>query len=425
MNNFFSNMKTVRKEKHKRTIILKLLVPVILIAIFLFSGGVLAQPDGKALFKQNCAACHTVDNSKLVGPGLKGISERRKEDWLIKWIKNSQDLVKSGDATANEVFNKFNKSVMPPMNLKDDEVKAVLAYIKTPEGTEAKAGESKETAATNKPVEEKSYTVEILIGVSLLLLCLWLYLYLAKLNRMLKEKGHRGLEMFEQKREGVMLAWMAKNRKWVALVALVIVACLGRLGWNTLMNIGVTQGYQPIQPIQYSHKIHAGKNAIACQYCHSSAYKGKTAGIPSANICMNCHKFIKEGSVTGKTEIAKIYKALDYNPETGEYGPNPKPIEWIRIHNLPDLAYFNHSQHVSVGKVECQKCHGPIQEMDTVKQFAPLTMGWCVDCHRQTEVKMESNNYYTSLHAALKEKYKGQAITVEKIGGLDCAKCHY
>jgi hypothetical protein len=141
---------------------------------------------------------------------------------------------------------------------------------------------------------------------------------------------------------------------------------------------------------------------------------------------MNCHKGIKEGTLTGTTEISKIYAALDYNPETQTYGPNPKPIKWTRVHNLPDFAYFNHSQHVKVGGVMCQTCHGPVEEMTVAKQFAPLTMSWCINCHRETEVKMAGNHYYDKYHKYLSNKYGADAkITVEKIGGTECGRCHY
>ena len=142
---------------------------------------------------------------------------------------------------------------------------------------------------------------------------------------------------------------------------------------------------------------------------------------------MNCHTYISEGPITGTTEISKIYDAIGFDPDTRTYieGYKQKPIKWVRIHNLPDLSYFNHSQHVVAGKVECQTCHGPIEEMDVVYQHAELTMGWCIDCHRTTEVAMEGNEYYTELHTQLKEKYKGEKITVDKIGGIERAKCHY
>jgi hypothetical protein len=194
------------------------------------------------------------------------------------------------------------------------------------------------------------------------------------------------------------------------------------------MGIGVYQGYAPEQPIKFSHEIHAGQNQIACVYCHSGVEKSKHANIPSANVCMNCHAYIQEGAVSGKEEINKIYAALDYNPETRVYGPNKKPIEWIRVHNLPDHVYFNHSQHVKVGKIECTQCHGAVDSMAVVKQNSPLTMGWCIDCHRKTEVDYKDNKYYEELHKQFVNDpayKKGDKFTIGKIGGLECSKCHY
>jgi hypothetical protein len=207
---------------------------------------------------------------------------------------------------------------------------------------------------------------------------------------------------------------------------ILLVGTLAFLQWGTkeLMNIGVSQGYKPTQPIAFSHKIHAGQNGINCVYCHTSAEKGKTAGIPSLNVCMNCHSYVDKGP-TGTAEIAKIYAALDYNPSTREYGDAPTPVEWVRVHNLPDLSYFNHSQHVVVGKIECQQCHGAVEEMGVAEQFSPLTMGWCVDCHRTTSVQVANNEYYEDLHERTPAWHDGNPVTVERIGGLECAKCHY
>ncbi len=194
-----------------------------------------------------------------------------------------------------------------------------------------------------------------------------------------------------------------------------------------MWNVGVHTGYQPVQPIKFSHQLHAGINKIECQYCHGGAFKSKNASIPSANVCMNCHNTITGSEhYDGETspEIAKIYRALDWNPETRTYGNNPKPIQWVRIHNLPDFAYFNHSQHVTVAGVECQTCHGPIETMEEVYQYSPLTMKWCVDCHKATDVKSD-NKYYEDLIKAHESIKKGEKMTAAMIGGLECGKCHY
>ena len=195
-----------------------------------------------------------------------------------------------------------------------------------------------------------------------------------------------------------------------------------------MMGIGVYTQYQPEQPIAFSHELHSGINGVDCNYCHSSARHSKHSGIPSANVCMNCHTYINEGTdEDGTKEIAKIYEAVGFDPDSRTYieGYTQKPIEWVRIHNLPDHAYFNHAQHVVAGQIECQDCHGPIQEMEEVYQYSELTMGWCIECHRESEVKMEGNEYYAKIHDELKEKYGKDVFTVEEIGGLECAKCHY
>jgi len=215
----------------------------------------------------------------------------------------------------------------------------------------------------------------------------------------------------------------------MALASILAVIALGYYTVGSATALGRQQGYQPAQPIKFSHKLHAGVQQIECQYCHSGAAKGKSAVIPSANVCMNCHKGVTEGPEHGKTEIAKIYKAVGWNPEKNEYIKDYKeqPIEWVRIHNLPDHVYFNHAQHVTAGKQECQTCHGPIEEMEVVEQHSSLGMGWCINCHRQTEVDFRGNDYYSvyeQFHKDLKDE-KINKVTVEDIGGTECQKCHY
>lgn len=205
---------------------------------------------------------------------------------------------------------------------------------------------------------------------------------------------------------------------------------LGAFGYKFGMEeVGVQQGYAPTQPINFSHKIHAGQYEMDCKYCHSTVEKSKSASIPSLNTCMNCHKYVKAAEkYNGKTspEIQKIYNAIGFDGDNMEYieGYEQKPIEWIRIHNLPDLAYFNHSQHVVVGKVECQTCHGPIEEMEKVYQYSNLQMGWCIDCHRERGIDSENNDYYEEAHKNMLAEGKDY-ITVADNGGLECSKCHY
>ena len=385
------------------------------------------EEKGEKLFKLNCAQCHSVGANKVVGPGLQGVQDRvpkPAEEWLIKWIKNSSALIKAGDAYAVKIYEEYNKSVMPAQALTDDEIKSVLAYIANPPVAKGTPPPGAEPAA--KPVDDSSTVNWILIIIIILFIALIFVLngISKSLDRLLREREGKPDPIALPPLEGALF-WMRTNKKLVAVIALVLVAMGSRAAWDGMMGIGVYEGYQPEQPIYFSHKIHAGQNGINCVYCHSGVEKSKISNIPSANVCMNCHKYIQEGAVTGKTEIAKIYAALDFDPATQTYGKNTKPIKWVKVHSLPDHVYFNHAQHVKVGKQECATCHGPIEKMDTVRQYSQLTMSWCIDCHRKTEVKMEGNPYYDELHAKLAEKYKGQPITVEKMGGIECGKCHY
>jgi mono/diheme cytochrome c family protein len=382
-----------------------------------------AQPDGEALFNTNCKQCHSPGDNVVIGPGLKGVESRRNKDWIVKWVHNSQAVVKAGDPYGVALFNKFNGVVMTPFpNLKEDEIVSILTYIKS---VKQPAAQAPVQGVEAKP-EPKGFPWLWLVLAGLLLV---LFNVLGQVQKGLQKALRAKNDIPEPApvtQERAIKNWIRGNKKLIAVGLIVLITVGSWKGWYALAAIGVNTDYQPEQPIHFSHKIHAGQNGINCVYCHSGAEKSRHANVPSANVCMNCHKYVKSGSMTGETEIAKIYKAIDFDPNTQQYGNNPKPIQWVKIHNLPDFAYFNHSQHVMVGKIECQKCHGPVEEMEVVKQFSPLTMGWCIDCHRNTEVKMEGNGYYTELHKTLMAKYGPETkLTVDKIGGLECARCHY
>jgi cytochrome c551/c552 len=401
---------------------------LLLIGLMLKGAMLFAQPDGAKIFKQNCASCHTVTDAKLVGPGLKGITEKRSEEWLIKFIRDSQGLIKSGDKDAKAIFDEYNQMPMPPLNLPYDDIKAVLSFIAS--GGQAPKNATTESVAVNTVTESvpvASSTADRWIVYVLIALAVILFFVIYAVSTAMRAiKVSKGIISDEGSEPAFSVGdFLSKNKKLTALVTIIVVMLVLKGGWDSMMGIGIHTGYAPVQPIEFSHKVHAGQNGISCNYCHTGANKSKMAGIPSLNTCMNCHKFVQDGPLTGTTEIAKIYKALDYDPSTQKYGDNPSPIRWIRVHNLPDHAYFNHSQHVVAGKLECQTCHGPVQEMDVIQQHSLLTMSWCVDCHRNEEVKMEGSEYYSEIHNKYKDIYKGQKITVDKIGGLDCAKCHY
>ncbi len=382
---------------------------------------------GKEIFTGNCTSCHAV-HEKVIGPALFGVWDRApSREWIYNFVKNSTKVIKSGDPYAVKLYNEYKKTQMTSFqNYGPAEVDAVLSYInsvKPPEppttiSTTDGGGTGTSTQA------DGGYTTAILtiLIIVLVLILIVLGLMVNVLTKFLQDKEDLAEEDKEVVNQKSDLGKFFTSNGVIGIFIFIIVALSMKAGIDGLFTVGVQQNYQPRQPIAFSHEIHAGQYEIDCNYCHTGVRKAKSANIPSANICMNCHSAIK----TESPEIAKIYKAIDFDPETGEYGENTKPIEWVRIHNLPDLAYFNHSQHVEVAKLECETCHGEIKEMEVVYQYAPLTMGWCINCHRETDVNTKGNGYYTKLVQLHKESKGGKTpMKVEDIGGLECSKCHY
>ena len=372
---------------------------------------------GKQLFDTNCRTCHRV-SERLIGPPLAGVWERAPSiEWIHNFVRNSSAVIASGDPYAVNLFNEYNKVLMTSFSsLSDEDINNILAHVKaeaekpaaeTPAGTADQAAGGQGTGAPQ-------YLNLILIGmvIILILLVVILLFLLTAIKRFLDQKP-----LTEEEREVVhspiSAGSITRSRGFIFAVVFIVTALGFKAVINMLFSVGVQQGYAPKQPIAFSHKIHAGEYEIDCKYCHTGVTKGKNATIPSVNICMNCHNQIKSGTLTGEAEIGKIVRAYNEN----------NPIEWVRIHNLPDLAYFNHSQHVTVGEIECETCHGPVQEMDVVRQHSLLTMGWCIDCHRTTDVNTRGNAYYDKL-LELHDQSTG-TMTVEDIGGLECSKCHY
>jgi mono/diheme cytochrome c family protein len=415
---------------------LRFLSSIALFLAFSISPAKVNAQDAAKLFKANCASCHKPTDQKLVGPGLKGV--RARGNWaddakLIAWVKNSVAYLSTGDAYANKLYEDYGKSVMPAQNLSDAEILAIVDWAdKGGDAPAAAAAPADGAKAGESGAESSSANYSLILGIVGLIL-LVLVIVLNSVNKSLQALVNEKKGIVEEPTPdrglfGNFRHWASHNKKIVAILGLIALIWVLKQGWDGLMGIGVYQGYAPEQPIKFSHKLHAGDNKIACVYCHSGVEKSKHANIPSANVCMNCHMYIQEGPNYGKEEISKIYAALDYNPETRQYGKNQKPIKWVRVHSLPDHAYFNHSQHVAVGKIECTECHGAIDSMEVVKQHAPLTMGWCIDCHRKTEVDYKDNKYYEELHKQFVNdpKYKkGDKFTIGSIGGLECSKCHY
>jgi mono/diheme cytochrome c family protein len=393
-----------------------------------------AQGDvtkGEALFKANCTACHKID-VRMTGPALgPTITSNTDDKWLTKWIQNNQALIAAKDPQALKIYNEYNQQGMTVFaSLSDADAANIIAYVRDDwkkMQAAPKPGAADGAAAADSGPSE--VVVFGLIGVIVIAFIVILVLnrVIGTLEKLLLKKQNLPAEE-EDEEEAVKVDRLAtvkkiaKNKKLVFFIILCGSLAMGSWAWITMWNTNVHQGYQPEQPIKYSHELHAGVMKINCQYCHSGAYKSKNASIPSLNVCMNCHKVVK----TESPEIHKIYDALGYDPATQKYdSTKAKPIQWVRVHNLPDFAYFNHSQHTKVGGIECQRCHGPIQTMKQVYQYSPLTMKWCIQCHKRTNVNGKGNAYYENLISIHDRIKKGDKITEAEMGGTECGKCHY
>lgn len=387
---------------------------------------------GKALFNTNCAACHKLD-AKMTGPALRGVGDKYDKEWLYKWVKNSSELIKSGDAKAVKVYEEFNKTAMTAFpQLSNADIDNIIAYTMMPK-------EEVKTAAVPQGSEKTGSGVSnnLILGVLALILAVLVFM-LFMVNKLLKKVVEsKGLEVAETPKSLPLWKAFVQNQFLVLVSAILFLLISAYFMYGYFMQIGVDQGYEPIQPIHYSHKIHAGDNGIDCKYCHSSARVSKNAGIPSLNVCMNCHKNVSEFQGDKDSvyvdytkefytaQIQKLYDAVGWDKAAQKYTGKTKPVKWVRIHNLPDFVYFNHSQHVTVGGIECQKCHGKVETFEVMKQDQPLTMGWCVDCHRKTDVKIQDNAYYKKIHDQLSKKLGVTKLTAAQMGGLECGKCHY
>jgi len=396
---------------------------------------------GKTIFNTNCASCHQLDK-KMTGPALRDVEARLADEqgldreWLDQWIRNSAGMVKSGDAYANKIYNEYNGTAMTAFpQLSDQDISDLLAYTAQPKADPAQTpgvvpdgtGGGDSDGISNKLILGA-------LAILFALLAMALVLVRKTLNRFAEAKG---VDIAEEDKSLPLWKAFAKNQFLILVTSIFLLLASAYFVYGYMMQVGVDQGYEPVQPIHYSHRIHAGDNGIDCKYCHSSARVSKTSGIPSLNVCMNCHKSIYEVSpdthaegmneygVDYNAEIKKLYAAVGWDDAEQKYTGETQPVKWVRIHNLPDFAYFNHSQHVTVAGVECQTCHGPVEEMEVMYQYAPLTMGWCIDCHRTTDVNVKDNAYYTKIHEQLSKKYNVDKLTAAQMGGLECGKCHY
>ena len=376
--------------------------------------------SGESLFKGNCTVCHAI-NEVVIGPALRDVHERQSEEWIYAFIKNSQKVIKSGDEYAVKLYEQYNKTLMTSFDFSNEELNAIVTYIKSESAKEVQVVvadvSDQNLVSTESSFSSSNFYLSLGLNIFLLLVIIFVLFRFTNLSKkyiLLKDNQSKGKILDEDDMEvvdsGFKLKKFIKSNKVVGISSFLFIAIFVKSCIDGLYTVGIQQNYMPTQPIAFSHKIHAGQYEIDCNYCHTGVNISKSANIPSVNICMNCHGVIN----TDKPEIQKILTAYE----------EKRPIEWVRVHNLPDLSYFNHSQHVAVGGLECSTCHGPIEEMEVVYQYAELTMGWCINCHRETDVNAKGNKYYDNLVELHKSSSK-KPLKVEDIGGLECSKCHY
>ncbi|WP_185870762.1 c-type cytochrome [Blattabacterium cuenoti] len=414
---------------------------------------------GSELFKKNCTACHSIDlEKKMIGPALSGVAERRSREWLHKWIVDNKSLRKSGDKEAIAIYKEYGNTEMNSFpQLSEQQIDDILFFIKNPIKTTTKKKENSEIQNNNGKHNEietspQFLTKIIVFGFSILsIILLWILYRIKILTKLLSENNtiFQKKQQEEKKKNFLRVSYLflsnkfLEKKKILSCCFLVFFFILGGYEiWNFLMKIDINKGYKPEQPIYFSHKIHSGINGIDCQYCHSTAKYSKVSGIPSTNICMNCHITINEYKgdylEKGKSreeynqEIQKIYHSVGWNPEKREYSEKTHSIQWIRIHNMPDFVHFDHSQHIITGKkmikkskkvdLVCNACHGEVQNMDQVEMSNDFTMEWCISCHRKTEIDTNNQYYIEHFPNFIKQEKK---TTIDMIGGTECAKCHY
>ncbi len=423
-----------------------------------------ANAQGEALFKAKCASCHQ-PHKNSTGPKLFQVRKKwadggAKEGSIYQWVNNWQ-VAAANDPYAQTVSAWSPTAMSAFPDLKKEDIDAILDWVdSTPDpataGADGAAGGDGAAATPEAGVEEEESSmgwVWIILGV----VFITIIMAVSGVRRQLKVAASEndagedeGLTYMEE-----LKAWAWKYRLYVGLGTLVLVLGTVVTLFLSLYRIGVVEGYQPSQPIAYPHAIHAGTNGIDCKYCHSSVTKSKTAGIPSVNVCMNCHKQINGRTPAQQEQIAKLYEAAGWDPSgAGKYTGKTKPIVWNKVHVLPDHVYFNHSQHVVVGGIDCKQCHGdmtkqvetqkvwPVEELNKIEGNIPLTkptmtMGWCIECHNEKEISTGSidtknDGYYNEIHKRLmsnKKLYRQYLedgkVSVKELGGWECAKCHY
>jgi len=417
-----------------------------------------SQAQGDGLFKAKCATCHQVFKD---GTGPKLFEVRKKwqdggaaDGSIIKWVNNWQAAAASDPyAQTVSAWSPTAMSAFP--DLSEEQIVSIFDWIDSQEEAAPEAAAATGSAGTVNEEESSLGWVWIIMGAIFIVIVL----AVGGVRRQLKSAAAEAngehfdvnmsyLDEFKQ--------WAWLNRKYVGLASLVIVVSGVVILFLSLYSIGVVENYQPSQPIEFPHSVHAGTNGIDCKYCHNSVTKSKTAGLPTVNVCMNCHKQVNGRTPEQQEKIKNIYAAAGWDPEgAGKYTGETKEIVWNKVHVLPDHVYFSHKQHVVVGGVDCKQCHGDMASMTETAKVQPvselnkvegniqltkptLTMGWCIECHKEKEISTGSldskkDGYYDEIHKRLMNNDKSLygkyledgKVSVEELGGWECAKCHY
>lgn len=422
----------------------------LVIALFLIAPYSVNANQGEALYSSQCATCHT-PHKDMTGPKLFEVREKWEkggalEGSLYTWVRNWQ-VAAAEDPYAKEV-SEWSPAVMTLYpDLTNEDIDAIFDYVDAQPLPSAGGSQTGATGEVGGAQESK--------GVS------WLWYLLGSVFVVIIFAASgikRQLEDISGESENKIKigskAWMFKNRKGLLIGGVIGALSLVTILFLGLYSIGVYEAYQPSQPIDFPHDVHAGLDKIDCMYCHNSADKSKTAGLPTTDLCMNCHKQITgEGDQVEK--IAKIYQSAGFSPEGGgTYSGETENIVWNKVHVLADHVFFSHEQHVLVGGIDCKQCHGDMTKQKEVARIVPveelnqiegnvqltkptLTMGWCIECHDQKEISRGplegKGGYYDEIHKRLLENdeslyadyLKDGKVTVKELGGWECAKCHY
>jgi mono/diheme cytochrome c family protein len=414
-----------------------------------------ASAQGEGLFKAKCATCH-MPHKASTGPKLSGVRAKwaaggAKEGSIYQWVNNWQTAA-ANDPYAAEVSKVMPSAMSAFPDLKKEDIDAILDWVDAQPVPGADGGTTAQNPGnptTPTPVEEESNSwIWFIMGVIFVVVIM----AVGGVRRQLKiaTSDDDEAEKMTYGEELRALAW--KYRLQVGLVSLVVVISIIVALFQSLYSINVMEGYQPSQPIAFPHAQHAGINGIDCKYCHNTVTKSKSASIPSVNVCMNCHKQIDGEGKPWAGQIKKIYAAAGWDKAGMKYTGKTNPIVWNKVHVLPEHVYFNHSQHVVVGGLDCKQCHGDMTQMTETAMVQPveelnkiegniklsrktLTMGWCIECHGKKDVAIGNgkNAYYDEIHRRLKKDPKLYAqylnndgkVTVNELGGWECAKCHY